>query len=285
MIRYHWLYRDFLAASSGAPGTWADRVWSQYVERHEAVLDRIYFDPKGWHDKAAVRERLIELGPARFRTLERRIQHPKAFEEAAASEWNAVMSRLRYTGPAYDVFVLVGLDSTNIYSLSVDGRPETVICIESVDGDPSGIQRLIAHESHHWARQHALARSLTSEIGERLVSEGLAAIFSEEVQPGRHISDYCYVPSDTVAWVTGHPGALAEVAALEGHSQPMDILFSRTYAGLPPIPNMPLRTGYVYGYLICREALRVRHPGVSAGDSAGIPWQEFLDKGAVLGHG
>lgn len=281
LIRYHWVYRDFLRVAQDTPESeWTDRVWDQYIDRHYGLLNRLYFHPKGVDDP---RQRLIQLGRNRFRPLAEQIGSPASFEQALTSMWADVLRRLRYQGPTYHVFVVVGLDTTNIYSLTLDGQPVTVLCLEAVDAHRAGLQRLIAHESHHWARQSALP-SVPTTGGERLVSEGLAAVFSEEIDPGRHPASYCYVPKDTVEWVANHRDALQQwVAALEGHGL-IEPLFSRTYRGSELIPGMPRRAGYVYGYFTCRQALDRETGHLSAAEMVAAPWQKVLSLAAGRAH-
>ncbi len=273
-IRYHWLYRDFLAvAHTASPVDWTERVWQNYVGRHEALLNQLYFRPKGVLDP---RGRLTALGPSRFNALLTQVGDPTAFEEDIRTLWADVLARLHYHGPDYEVFVVVGLDVTNVYSLTMDGQPVTVLCLESVDADRAGLQRLIAHESHHWTRQSALGRDLTSVVGERMVSEGLAAVFSKEIQPGLSPAAYCYVDAGTVAWVVQHRHLLQQWVPLLDSGGLMDRLFSRTYDGPELIPDMPRRTGYVYGYFACRAALDRDGCRLSAVDWVHMPWQAVL---------
>lgn len=277
LIRYHWVYRAFLVAAQDAPdAAWIDQVWHHYFDRHYALLDRLYFRPKGVEDPY---RRLTQLGRHRFLPLVERIGTPEAFEQELTAMWVAILARLHYQGPTYDVFVIVGLDATNIYSLTLDGQPSTVLCLEAVDAHRAGLQRLVAHESHHWARQAILGEG-SAAVGERLVSEGLAAAFSEELCPGLDPAAYCYVPESTVAWVVNHRDALQPWFSTLAGTQLMDPLFSRTYEGPALIPGMPRRTGYVYGYLACREALhRGESPPVSAVDLVATTWQNVLGTG------
>lgn len=273
LIRYHWVYRDFLTAAQDAQDAqWVDQVWHQYIDRHRALLNRLYFRPKGVEDP---RRRLAQLGPQRFRPLVEQIGAPEAFEQDVATMWADVLVRLQYQGPTYDVFVVVGLDATNIYSLTLDGQPMTVLCLEAVDAHRAGLQRLIAHESHHWARQSALG-PVTAAVGERLVSEGLAAAFSEEIGPGLHPASYCYVPEDTVEWVAHHRRALQQWFPVLDDVDLIEPLFSRTYKGPELVPGMPRRAGYVYGYFACREVLDRDNGQVSAADMVATPWQQVL---------
>lgn len=107
-----------------------------------------------------------------------------------------------YTGTDQDVYVIVGLDCTNIYSTQLNGSTITVLCLEATDGDFDVLELLLSHECHHWRRQQQTAHDIfNSSIAERMVSERIASNFSQEIQPERESSDYCCVPPNTVEWV------------------------------------------------------------------------------------
>ncbi|WP_134161187.1 DUF2268 domain-containing putative Zn-dependent protease [Alicyclobacillus sacchari] len=73
-----------------------------------------------------------------------------------------------------------------MYSTQFNGSTVTVLCVEATDGDYGLLELLLSHECHHWRRQQQTQHDIfNASIGERLVSEGLASYFSQEIQPGR----------------------------------------------------------------------------------------------------
>ncbi|WP_067929335.1 DUF2268 domain-containing putative Zn-dependent protease [Alicyclobacillus shizuokensis] len=150
------------------------------------------------------------------------------------------------------MYVIVGLDCTNIYATDFEGCPVTVLCLEATNGDFKEIELLLAHEVHHWKRQSSLPQNIfDSGVHERCVTEGLAIRFSEEVQPGRPVNEYCFVPYHTVSWVQSHMDEISTwIQTIDpGDNDAMSALFSRHPEKIP-MSGMPPRTGYVYGYLL-----------------------------------
>lgn len=178
-------------------------IQQNYFKIHEALLDKIHFKPKGFPTKESVENRIQSLGFGRYRSLLNRIGTDfNRFEEQLTTMADQILKKLEYTGPEQTIYVIIGLDCTNIYSTELNGSFVTVLCLEATDGDLDQLELLLSHECHHWRRQELMAEDiLNSSMGERLVSEGLASYFSKEIQPGHDISDYCYVPSSTVEWV------------------------------------------------------------------------------------
>lgn len=278
LVNWHWLYRDFISASLKAQGSpeWVTEIQHSYIEAHACLLDAIHFTPRGFPTREEVQKRLDYLGYKRFEKLINTVGSDyERFEQRLISTAKNLLRKLMYTGDHQDVYVIVGLDCTNIYSTQLNGSAITVLCIEATDGDYEVIELLLAHECHHWRRQQQISDDIfNSSIGERMVSEGLASFFSQETQPGRFISDYCYVPSSTVEWVHDNWDLLNYLYSDLNESRFMSALFSRT-PNDRIIDGMPPRTGYVYGYLKVREFLERSHK--SASDMSGVQWKTVID--------
>lgn len=273
-MRWHWVYRDFLRAfhGSSAEADWVASYTRLYLEPHQDTLARLHFGPKGFPTTMAVLQRVQHLGRRRYaRTVEALVQGPdvEAALPTAVTEWLALLN-----APAPDIalYPIVGLDCTTIYSIADGTERATVLCLEAVDGDAAGLRWLLAHEAHHWARQARWGEVLTGSVGERLATEGLAIAFSRQARPELAAWACCLVPEATYRWVETHQvalGALIHPRLDEGTL--MDALFARTPSALP-LPGMPARTGYVYGYLAAEAA--VNRGLVDHG--VGVPWREVL---------
>jgi uncharacterized protein YjaZ len=149
-----------------------------------------------------------------------------------------------------------------------------VLCLEAADGNFNELELLLAHECHHWTRQQQIAHDIfNSSTGERIVSEGLASRFSADIQPGRDVADYCYVPAETVDWVQENWSLFESLHDELKDNRLMDVLFSRTPAS-PLFPGMPPRTGYVYGYLKVKQFLE--EVDKDAVTIAGVPWEVVM---------
>lgn len=279
MVTWHWLYRDFLRCihTDSDTDTNVRDALLRYVELHCPILDAIHFAPKGFSRESLVRERIRTSSDGAYIALIRSIGRDyTVFESRVQVIIEHLLRKLAYAGPDQEVFIIVGLDCTNIYSTILDGKTVTVICLESTRGDMSHLELLLAHECHHWTRSTLINASLFDNcLGERMISEGLACHFSQEIQPGRGIEDYCYVPKNTIEWVVENWRYVFEAVMtnLES-SQLTSILFSRDPTKRL-FPDMPPRTGYVIGYILVRDFLQVSH--LSSLNTVDAPWQTFIE--------
>lgn len=273
------MYRDFVSAlRSCRDGDWYSALTTGYVEPNDRLLADIHYWPKGFTTMDSVVKRLEEMDWSRVRTLIGNIGETTRFEVQLTLMTENILARIGVRANQHDVYVIVGLDCTNIYSTDYQGRRVTVLCLESVDGTPDGLELLLSHEIHHWARQLKLDHDIfNSFLGERLVTEGLASCYSEEVQPGREPSTYCFVPASTADWVARNMDALDEVLTEERLlcADLVPMFLART----PPksVANslvVPPRSGYVYGYLKARGFLS--RSGKTAQTATDVTWSDVL---------
>jgi len=96
-----------------------------------------------------VLERKTRLGRRRFSPLVQAIQRPDAYEATLKDMAQQFLTALRHHPHHRDVYVIVGLDCTNIYSLVDHERNISVLCLESVQGQLEEARLLLAHEIHH----------------------------------------------------------------------------------------------------------------------------------------
>ena len=282
--RWHWMYRDFVAnLKESLSNDWVIPC-ERYVRRNWDLLNKIHFQPKGFASYEQVMDRFLSLGQLRISGLLNNLTSQPTFESTIVSMTDRLLQRLGHQAADQDVYVIVGLDCTNIYSTDYEGRPVTVLCLEATNADLKEVELLLAHEAHHWKRQSMVSHNIFDHsVQERCVTEGLAACFTEEVQPGRDIHEYCFVPPETVAWVQSHLAEMGEMFQRTGgdNTAVMSALFSR-YPKTLLIPGMPPRTGYVYGYLLTKAFLkRVQKTSVQM---AGVNFQIVYNETGVVGE-
>lgn len=274
-LQWHWLYRDFLATYEQCPtdDLWIETYSRTYLRPHAYLLTPLHFSPKGFLSEEQALARMSQLGRQHFSPLIQAIQRPDDYEETLGEMACQLLAILRHHPRHRDMYVIVGLDCTNIYSLVHDKRDVTVFCVENVQGRLEDARLLLAHEIHHWARQASFRNVFASTLGERLVTEGLAAVFSEEVCPGRAISEYCFVPAATVKWVEEHWPHLEALISWDHlyETKLLDSLFARQPAN-SLLPAMPPRVGYVYGYLKVRAFLQALNR--LASNAVELPWAQ-----------
>ncbi len=133
---------------------------------------------------------------------------------------------------------------------------------------------LLAHEYTHWVREKEIKGDIfESCVGERLITEGIACSFSEEIVPEKPIDYYCIVPNETVKWVEDNIYLLDNM--LKNHLEKKDMIYDLFYMfAKTTIPNMPVRTGYVYGYLKVKEYMKNNNLKIK--DIVKIDWRMII---------
>lgn len=176
-----------------------------------------------------------------------------------------------YALPEGRLYLVLGCATTTIYTATVDGEDASVLCVESLGGDPGTLTLYLAHEYTHFVRKALRAGDIfESSVGERLVTEGIAESYSRDRVPGRRDSDYCIVSEETVSWVDTHRRELEAFVrgGLEStdRMEPLFYMFAQT--------DFPVRTGYVLGYRAVRGYLEEQ--GLETKDILGIDWHRIL---------
>ena len=142
-------------------------------------------------------------------------------------------------------------------------------------GLEENIKMLLAHEYTHWIREKEIKHDIFEQcIGERFVTEGIACNFSEEVVPNKPKSYYTIVPNTTVEWVENNIETIDKFVEPELDKNNMMYDFFYMFAKTK-IPNMPVRTGYVYGYIKVKEYMRKNNLKIK--DIIKSDWREVLN--------
>ncbi|WAH36077.1 DUF2268 domain-containing putative Zn-dependent protease [Alicyclobacillus dauci] len=276
MIEWKWLYRDSISAlRTSSRKNWFDLFVRQYIHQHWDLLYSIHFKPKGYKEKADVLSRIKSVGYERYTQVASCIGGDLSeFERNLQRNTQGLLKRLNVSDTEQEIYVITGLDATNIYTTSYQNRSVTVLCLEAAGGRLSDLELLVSHECHHFARQAKVNHNIfEASIHERLVTEGLASCFSEEVQPGRPVHEYCYVPETTVEWVVQNSDRIQEILAQLPESEAMNLLFSRRPTSVL-VEEVPSRTGYVYGYQLVKHFLE--ESGITAQSAADVPWMDVF---------
>jgi|GEM_PF-1196245 len=278
MINWKWIYRDFLHAYGHCldAGQWVTCYKKLYLEPNRDVLQSIHFEPKGFQCCDDVLEKINELGIGYFSQLRDNIGNARDFEDRIQSTSNSILSCFGEENIESDIYVIVGLDCTNIYSTLYNGKTVTVICLESVRGNFEGLNLLLSHEIHHWVREKRLRTKLFGNcVGERAVTEGLAISCSEFMFPGLNAQDYCYVPEPTVSWVYEHWEEIDHLFRSAAKNSDITSGFFTRNQTSEVIKGMPPRIGYVYGYIKVTQYMKsnLKTPV----ELVGVPWTEVVE--------
>ena len=195
--------------------------------------------------------------------------------EVFANTLNELGNILNYKDINKKVYVIIGLNTTTIYSTKYKNEDVTVILLESTLGLEENIKMLLAHEYTHWIREKEIKHDIFEQcIGERFVTEGIACNFSEEVVPNKPKSYYTIVPNTTVEWVENNIETIDKFVEPELDKNNMMYDFFYMFAKTK-IPNMPVRTGYVYGYIKVKEYMRKNNLKIK--DIIKSDWREVLN--------
>ena len=172
------------------------------------------------------------------------------------------------------MFLIIGLDTTTIYSTTLDGEDVTVLLLEATNGEEKVLDMLLAHEYTHFVRKQILNKDIfESSIGERFVTEGIASNYSREVIPGKEDYEYCIVNKETVNWVKNNMKNIEE--HMENKKDTNELMSDYFYMFADTNKTgMPVRTGYVYGYLKVKEYLEKNN--ISVKDVIGIDWKKII---------
>ena len=154
-LHWRWLYRDFVAAYEQCPtdDLWIETYARKYLQPHANLLTPLHFSPKGFPTEEQTLARMSQLGRQHFSPLIQAIRRSDDYEGTLKDIARRLLTSLRHHPHSREVYVIVGLDCTNIYSLVHEERDVTVLCLENVQGRLEDVRLLLAHEIHHWARQ------------------------------------------------------------------------------------------------------------------------------------
>ncbi|QTL97838.1 hypothetical protein GM661_07470 [Iocasia frigidifontis] len=277
MLKFHWIYRDFIKANNicNDESMWVDSIIKIYFKVHWKLLNDIHFTPKGFSSKKEILSKIDQLGKCYYNNLLLELEKAEEFEDKIIELAENILNKFGEVVIDKDIYIIVGLGVSNIYSIEHTGQEITVICLESVKDDISKIRFLLSHECHHWLRQSLMKNNIfESCIGERLTTEGLASLFTAQLYPGFKTSEYCYVPQETVEWVVKNKVEIAEkIVDNLKYNDLSNPLFSR-YPHKQINNNMPKRSGYVFGFLKAEEYSK--RLGENAVELVGVKWEKMF---------
>ena len=144
-----------------------------------------------------------------------------------------------YKLDAYKIYVIIGLDTTTIYSIKYKDEDVTVLLLESTNGDMDYLDLLLAHEFTHFVRRH----------------------------------EYCIVNEDTVNWVKSNINKVEShmIGKVDTNELMSDYFYM--FADTKKT-GLPARTGYVYGYLKVKEYLEKNNLKIK--DIIDKDWKDIL---------
>lgn len=173
------------------------------------------------------------------------------------------------------IYVIIGLDTTTIYSIRYNDEDVTVLLLESTNGSEETLDILLAHEFTHFVRKQVFKNDIfENSIGERFIVEGIGCNYSREIVPDKDDYAYCIVNKETFDWVKNNIEKIEDLVKGKIDSNELMSDYFYMYAdknktGIPP------RTGYVYGYLKVMEYLTKNN--LKLKDILNVEWYKILD--------
>ena len=237
---------------------------------NDELIKALYFGPKG----VSADTRDTALASPAFAQSLAKLRELSASCSLASQCSKLVAGFERDTGHSLahgTLYLVLGCATTTIYTVTVDDSDVSVLCLESLGGSTQALALYLTHEFTHFVRKDLLNRDIfESCIGERLVTEGIAESYSADVVPDQTIATYCIVDEETVSWVEAHYNELeAYVRTGLDTSKLMEPLFYM-FARI----DFPVRTGYVFGYLVVRRYLQDQ--GLQTKDILGVDWRRVF---------
>ncbi|MDP9727398.1 DUF2268 domain-containing putative Zn-dependent protease [Alicyclobacillus tolerans] len=261
-MNWNWIYRDFMDSisrlSHNSRTLNKEAIFFQdYLQKNWDILNKIHFQPKNFMSLSQIKQQVQQIDWEKYLSLYHSMTDMMSFEKSIVEITERLCQLLEYPLNEQDIYVIVGLDCTTIYSTIYKNRSITVLCLESTGGDLREIELLLAHEAHHWKRQTMLQRDIfNTNVWDRCMTEGLSICFSESIQPDRPVYEYCFVPPETFLWTQANDEKLHDMMQSEDQLDDlkMQILFTR-HPSFLPFSGMPPRSGYVFAYLTVKSYL------------------------------
>lgn len=244
-----------------------------YIKTNYELLDDIYFTPKKI-DKDKI-ENIIKDDKYKNILLDMITNLEKIdLNQTFVNIIDELANILNYKNISKKIYIIIGLNTTTIYSVKYKNEDVTVILLESSLGLEENIKMLLAHEYTHWIREKEIKHNIFENcIGERFITEGIACNFSEEIVPKKQISYYTIVTDKTVKWLEDNIELIDNFVKNELDKKDMMYDFFYMFAKTK-LPDMPVRTGYVYGYLKVKEYMK--NNSLKIKDIVKIDWKKIL---------
>lgn len=238
------------------------------------LIESLYFSPKSVNSNK--KETAIS-NPAFLQKIERlnSLLQDSRLDLLCEDMIKSFEQETGYTVGEQCLYLILGCDTTTIYTTEYLSKEASVLCMESLNGNPNTLKMLLAHEFTHLIRKRLLQKDIfESCIGERLVTEGIAENYSREAVPGMMDSDYCLVSESCTLWVQNHMDKMKKLVQdnLFNASLMKDLFYM--FAEI----DYPVRSGYVYGYLAVKQYLEKNK--LSVKDILSADWQIIM--GAIL---
>ena len=176
----------------------------------------------------------------------------------------------------YNIYVIIGLDTTTIYSIKYNNEDVTVLLLESTNGLIDNLDMLLAHEFTHFVRRQVFKKDIfENSIGERFATEGIGCNYAREIVPNKEEYNYCIVNKEVFEWVKKNTNKVID--HMMGKLNSNELMYDYFYMYADTNKNgLPARCGYVFGYLIIKEYLEKNNLKIK--DILSMKWEDLIKR-------
>lgn len=242
---------------------------NNYFNNNFDIIDDIYFSPKKI-DKNIFKNKLIDKDYINKIEFIRKLYKNMDLKKYITDKINSFIKDTNTEIDSQEIYIIVGLDTSTIYSTKYNNKDITVILLESTNS-LNYLNMLLAHEFTHWVRNKYIDHNIFDYcLGERFISEGIACFYSKKIS---NIKNYecCIVPYETYEWVLENINNLD--IEVKNKLNKNDDMYRYFYMNAKI--DIPVRTGYVYGFLKILEYLESNDLDITS--IIKIDWKEILE--------
>lgn len=242
------LYKDFvrfLQVLGGKADPW-ECYQRHYLQAHQDFLFA-YWHHFRWMDLEQISQRVKRVRRGDYCCLET----PPGGRppEQIAQETLKRCQQIATATTEPEVYLFVGFFSADAFVMPLKGKPVIGVGLERFN-DFSSLGIILAHEYCHWLR-HCKIGDRPPTLGNKLLSEGLAAVFSQLAFPNRPLHKYLFLSPERVSWCRQNLRLLLGLVQPEVESCRLtDLFFKEGNSEIPP------RTGNYLGYRLVMEYVK-----------------------------
>jgi hypothetical protein len=239
------LYKDFVKFLNTLPRK--EDPWESYqryyLQPHRDFL-LAYWSHFKWMDLEQVKQRVRRIRGGDYCCLES-LPGGQSPEQIVRETLRRCQQTV-VTPTEPDLYLFVGFFSADAFLMPFKGKPVIGVGLERFK-DLSSLEIILAHEYCHWLRRCKIGDQPPT-LGNKLLSEGLAAVFSQLAFPDRPVHKYLFLSPERVSWCRENLPALLKLMQPELVSSRLTGLFFKKGTN-----EIPPRTGNYLGYRLITE--------------------------------
>lgn len=248
----HSLYKDFFKFLNSLDDK--TKIWERYCEIYLVPNKKFlssYWQKFKYFDLQQIKQRVQVIKRKDYNHLESLINSIDLplLTQKILKECHSLFPSLEIP----DIYLFVGFFSADGFLLELNDKQVLGFGLERFK-DFKSFPLLVAHEYGHYVQSLLSGREGKTPL-EKLISEGIAIIFSEKVFPDKPLHKHTFLSLGRLYWAKEHEKELLDLLKSDLSPEKLtDIFFAAgdLTLGIPP------RTGYYLGYKIVKELIKGR---------------------------